>query len=351
MTEPARRASVLLLAIILATAPGCFPARYLTQAASGEYGILHAARPNATVIQDPEVPGRIRRLVASVRSIKAFGESQGLRSTGSYGRYADLHRPAAVWLVQACAPLSFEVRRWSFPVVGSLPYVGWFDRSTALAYALSVEHEEALDVDVRAASAYSTLGWIHDPVLSTMIPDGDEALGELANVVLHESVHATAYIRDQSAFNESLASFVADRLTAPWLASVLGPRAPELIAWERANAAHEARLARLHATYDELDALYGSTATDEEKRATKARIVEALRVELEFRRPINNATLAGFRTYGTGFAEFDRLFHSCDQNWRRLLRAVARLTPEDFAERQQERFEPVVDRLSRGGCR
>ena len=53
MTEPARRASVLLLAIILATAPGCFPARYLTQAASGEYGILHAARPNATVIQDP----------------------------------------------------------------------------------------------------------------------------------------------------------------------------------------------------------------------------------------------------------------------------------------------------------
>jgi predicted aminopeptidase len=340
----------LLLVASSILSPGCFGARYLTQAARGELAILQAARPNREVLQDAALPGRTRRLVASVRSVKEFGERQGIRPTHDFERFADLRRPAAVWLVQACAPLSFDVKRWSFPLVGSIPYLGFFDRGDAVAYGATVERE-GLDVDVRGASAYSTLGWIRDPILSTMIPEGQEALGEVANVVLHESVHATVYVRDQSAFNESLASFVADGLTLPWLVSVLGPADPETVAWRDARAAHQQRLARLHAAYSELDAVYRSAIPDDRKRAEKARVLGTLQGALRFRRPINNATLAGFRAYGTGFDAFERLRVACGGSWARMLGAIRTLVPEDFGRPQQERFEPVVDRLARDGCR
>src|SRR5690606_33885389 len=135
---------------------------------------------------------------------------QGLNRTRNYDHYADLQRPAAVWVVQAAPRLELTERAWSFPIVGTVPYLGFFDETEAQAFARELELAEDLDVDVRTAAAYSTLGWLRAPVLSTMIADGPEALGELVNIVLHESVHATVYVPGQSAFDESLASFVAD---------------------------------------------------------------------------------------------------------------------------------------------
>jgi predicted aminopeptidase len=279
--------------------------------------------------------------------VKAFGEAHGLRPTASYDRYADLRRPAAVWVVQACAPLSFDVRRWRFPIVGSIPYLGFFDERAARRYAASLAAEEGLDVDVRGASAFSTLGWFDDPVLSTMIERGEAALGDLANVVLHESVHATLYVNDQSAFNESLASFVADRLTPRWLAAALGPGAPEATAWAAAHERQRARTRRLHDAWVELDALYRSGAADADKRAGKERILAALRAELRIARPINNATLAGYKTYDTGGPAFERLLAACGGSLPRFLRA---LRGAEFERPQQQQLDDVIDRLARGGC-
>ncbi len=206
-----------LIAVGALLSHGAFTLRYLAQAAAGQARIALAARSIDDAADDPSLAPHVRALLARVPGIKAFGRAQGLRPTASYGRYADLRRSAAAWIVQACAPLSFDVRRWTFPLVGSVPYLGFFDERTAHAYARSLAADGALDVDVRTASAYSTLGWLRDPVLSTMLRSGPEALGALANVVLHESVHATVYVKDQSPFDESLATFVADRLTRTWL--------------------------------------------------------------------------------------------------------------------------------------
>ncbi len=349
---PTRRDSkcAVLLAAAALLSQGCFSTGYLAQAARGELEILHAARPIPEVVAAHEVTPRIARLLLSVRAIKAYGQAQGLRPTRNYDRYADLHRAAAVWVVQACAPLAFDVRRWRFPVVGSIPYLGFFDEAGAMPYARSLSEKEGLDVDVRGASAYSTLGWFRDPILSTMIPGGDEALGELANVVLHESVHATLYVNDQSAFDESLASFVADRLTLPWLAGALGPEAPETKAWVAAQARYRARVERLRRAYVELDALYRSKSNDAEKRAGKARVLAAVREELHLARPLNNAALAGYRTYDTGAPAFERLLEACGGSWPRLLTTLRTLRESDFAHPQQEEFEDVVDRLTLRGC-
>src|SRR6185369_6874030 len=199
-----------------------------------------------------------------------------------YERYADLHRGAAVWVVQGSAPLAFRAKRWSLPVVGSIPYLGFFDREAARRYGATLAREEDLDVDVRGAAAFSTLGWFGDPVLSTMITQGDEALGELANTVLHESVHATLYVNDQSAFDESLASFVADRLTPVWLGEALGERAPGARAWVAGQA------------------VYRSGESEAWKAAEESRLLAAVREELHVTGTLNTASLAGHVAYDTG---------------------------------------------------
>src|SRR6185312_14274837 len=115
----------------------------------------------------------------------------------------------------------FRSKTWWFPIVGRVPYLGWFDRDDAHDFADEL-HREGWDSDVGAADAYSTLGWFDDPVLSTMIAGGDEAVGELVNVILHESVHATLYVDGQTRFNESLAEFVAGKLTTVYLGAHYG---------------------------------------------------------------------------------------------------------------------------------
>ncbi len=326
-------------------AHGWFTAGYLVQAAVGQARILAAARPIAEAARDPVLADRTRRLLSSVSDIKAFGQTEGLRPTESYERYADVQRAAAAWVVQGAAPLSFETRRWSFPIVGSVPYLGFFDEGAARSFAARLARDEGLDVDVRTARAFSTLGWFHDPVLSTMLGAGTEALGQLANVVLHESVHATVYVKDQSAFNESVASFVADRLTVTWLSRAVGPDAPETRAWIVLNAREHANVARLHATYEELSRLYASAVPDEVKRAEKARLLAVAAADLGLARPLNNAVLSGVRTYDTGVAAFERLLARCGGSWPRFLAAIRTLAPADFGGAQRDDFDRVLARL------
>jgi predicted aminopeptidase len=302
------------------------------------------------VVTDPATPERIRGLLGSVAAIKAYGQAHGLKPTRNYSRYADLSRPAAVWVVEACAPLAFEAKRWRFPIVGSTPYLGFFDEGQAREFAESLREREGLDVEVRGASAYSTLGWFEDPVLSTMIPRGDEAQGALADAVLHESVHATLYLKDQSAFDESLASFVADRLTVSWLEGALGADAPETKAWVAAKTRERALAERFNRAFAELDSLYRSRASDDEKRAGKARTLAAVREDLGLLRPLNNATLSGWQTYETGTAAFERLWRSCNGSWPRFLAALGTLTETDFQRLQQADLDDLLDRLAARGA-
>jgi len=340
--------SLLVLACVLAGS-GCFKTGYVLQAAAGQYELLHVARPLKTVRDDPQVPERVRALLAKVPAIKRYGELNGLTPTGNYERYADLKRPAAVWVVQACAPLSFTPKRWSFPIVGTVPYLGYFDVKPARAYAAQLAKEEPLDVTVRTASAYSTLGWFKDPVLSTMIPEGPDAFGSLANVILHESVHATVYVPSQSAFNESLASFIADELTWRLVVGRGGLQSDEAKAYLEGEARGERFVKEFHAAYEDLDALYKSERSEEEKRTMKAARLEALSRALGTKRQFNNADLVGFRTYDTGRPAFERLMRACG-GLPKLLAAVKTLKESDFTERQQGEFGAVVDALARRAC-
>ncbi|MCM2323645.1 MAG: aminopeptidase [Oligoflexia bacterium] len=323
---------------------------YLLQAGRGQMAIMNRARPIDEVLRDEKTPPRIRRLLAEIPAVKSFGEENALKRTSNYTEYVHLERDAASYVVSACEKLRFKAKEWRFPIVGSLPYLGWFSREKAQSHARSLA-EEGWDVDVRGAGAYSTLGWFRDPVLSTMIGQEESALGSLVNIVLHESVHATLYIQDQSYFDESLASFAADRMTLEYLDRFRGPQAAETTAYRRSEADWERRRKRLHDAYQELQAVYESSRPDEQKLAEKTRVLSALRQELGYRRELTNATLLQYKTYDTGVPEFAELFRQCGSSWPRFFGVLGRLTRKSFPGPQLEQLGPILRPLIDSGCR
>ena len=352
-----KKAWVGLLGIVSALGPlgcstGSFPGLgYLLQAGRGQLALSWGGRPLEEVMRDPQTSPELKRLLEETHPIREFGIRHGIKPTQSYQKYIQLDREAAVWVVTASDRLAFRSKVWSFPIAGSFHYLGWFDRSDANAYAQRLAIE-GWDTDVRGAGAYSTLGWFDDPLLSTMISSGATAMGDWVNVLLHESVHATVFVKGQSSFNESLADTVADRLTSAYLQERFGASAPEWTHYRDAQARVEQRAKRLHAAYFELSSIYGSAAlSDAQKLEKKKSVFEALRSELKIQREITNATLLGFKTYQTGKAGFDACLDACGGDVSRLLQRMSRLNEGDFPKEQvQEELDEFLLKVAQSGC-
>jgi len=275
-----------------------------------------------------QLPERDRRLLGEVAGIRKFAESAGLKPTRNYRSYVRWDGPAVVWVVSASERLELKRREFSFPIVGRMPYISWFSRKDADNYARSLEMDENLDVDIRGAPAYSTLGWFEDPILSTMFQEGaafGESVGDLASIVIHESVHATHYLKGWGQWNESVAERVAGWLTPKFLAERFGADSPELTAYVDGERRSEAFAAKVAAVYQDLEQLYRSSVSDEEKRARKAEHFKALPPKW------NNASLLYAKTYGADREEraaWESLFQKCGSDIHRFLGRVGRIDPD-----------------------
>ncbi|MBA3539538.1 MAG: aminopeptidase [Deltaproteobacteria bacterium] len=330
--------ALVLGALALAGCSSIMP-RYLAQAAYGQAELLSKARPIEQVVADPNTPVRTAMLLSEIPAIKDYGRSYGLRIKGNYAKYTALGRPAAVWFVGAADPLAFKPLRWCFPIVGCFAGVGWFDEDDAVQHKVSLD-QKGYDAIVRPASAYSTGGWFSDPVLSTMLGGGDDALPELCNVILHESVHATILVPDQPFFNESLASYVADALTDNWIITRFGRGSPEELAWTLGQAISLPRTARMLDTYTQLKTLYDGPLPPRQKLAAKATIIDELVADLQLRRRPNNASLTETRVYNGGVAPILEAHRACG-DLRSLVEAGKTLTRADFTKTLQEDLVPV----------
>lgn len=341
-----------LAAVALAVlASGCLMPRYLSQAAGGQLDLLTRARPIDEVVRDPDVPLAVRELLAEIPAIKQWALAAGLTITDNYDTYVDLGlKDYVVYFVGAAPPLSFAARRWCFPIAGCFTGLGWFDEDDAIRHREQLR-AEGWDAMARPAHAYSTGGWFPDPLLSTMLPDGDpatpdEATGyaDLANVFLHESVHATVLVPDQMYFNEGIAQYVGDALTAELLDHRFGPGSAQRATWEEVEAWRRARTARELEAYTALEALYASAAPDADKLARKAEILEALRADLGLRRRPNNADLVEVRLYQASYDGFREVAAACGGPIP-LLAAAKAIRRDDFTEVLQEDLTPVLAKI------
>jgi predicted aminopeptidase len=326
MTKRLRTARLVLLGAFVLEANACLPLRYVTQASAGQHQLLQRAVPLEQATAASHTKPYVRELLKRIPEMKSFGEANGLRKTANYEQYAELFRPEVLWVVSASKPLAFAPRTWRFPIVGSFTYLGWFKRSEADAFAADLKTED-LDVDVRPSRAYSTLGWFKDPVVSPMITEGPEALGDLAEVILHESLHATFYVAGQSTLNESVADFVGTELSMRYLDQALGPDAFERLRYHDAQAEDASRGAAMKEAYAELETLYASTLSNQEKLSRKKTILEQLRFRAQLRRFPSNATLIQFKTYGSGHAEMEALLSRCSGSFVRFLKTMEAARP------------------------
>lgn len=305
----AARVLLALLALSVLTAGGALihpRTRYVLVAASYQLELLWGRVPLESALAQGELPAPERDRLAQVPRIRAFAREIGLAERGHYSTINPRWN-RTVHNVSACAPLRFEPVTWWFPIVGTVPYLGYFDEGAAQAEATRLR-ALGLDVHVRPAGAWSTLGWFRDPLLPEMAR-WDE--GRLSNTLFHELTHATVWIPGSVAFNESLASFVGDVASLRYLEHHYGAGG-DIVVRERARHADRQAFQRLMVeVYAELDAVYTSDAPDAEKLRQKARILEGLPDRVDgvgfsepdrwrqwmAQEPWNNARLVQFRVY------------------------------------------------------
>lgn len=262
----------LLLVVMVAGLVVLGSCSYYGQALRGGLEIVCRKRSIAGLLADPKLDPDLRQRLSVVTEIRGFAVTAlGLPDNASYRAYADLGRPFTSWTVTAAPALSLEPKTWCFPIAGCVTYRGYFSEEGADAFAARLA-ARGYDVDVGGVRAFSTLGWLADPVLNTFIhlPDAD-----LAGLLFHELAHQVVYVKDDTVFNESFATAVELAGVRRWLEAQ--GRSAEVAAYAAAEE-REREVARLlEATREELAAVYTSPLSAAEKAERKAAALAAAR--------------------------------------------------------------------------
>jgi predicted aminopeptidase len=299
--------SRLALLLLLPPLCGCY---ILTQA-QGQLRVLLNSERIDTLLADRNVPDQIKLKLLLVREIKAFGEHDlGLKRSSNYESFYDTKGQPITYIVSACRKDRFEPYLWWFPIVGDVPYKGFFHQEDAQEEARALK-EEGYDVALGTAAAYSTLGYFPDPILSTMLDYPEE---HLVALILHELTHGTIYLPGGTDFNEGLASFVGWQGALEFARMRYGISSPQYDRTVRAFAAEERRDAKAHEVYRKLDELYRSGKPTREILSERDRIVGA---------PVNNAQILMQRRYGR-YDEFRAKFERAKGDWKRFFESLVR---------------------------
>jgi len=194
--------AVVLLGLV-ASCTACSPV-YVMKAGFAEAHILRARRPIPEVLNDTTTDPDTRGKLSYVVEARRFAADQlGIDVGDSYTMYTQLDRDTLALVVSAAPKDILAPVTWWFPIVGRVPYRGFFSKDDALGAAAELQ-KEGYDTYVRPTAAFSTLGWFNDPVLSTLL-EGDDV--EVVQSVLHELSHQYLFVPGHVDFNESFATF------------------------------------------------------------------------------------------------------------------------------------------------
>jgi predicted aminopeptidase len=335
------RRGVPMLAILLLS--GCSSLSYYTQLASGQLALLRAREPVAGVIADPQRDPKLRDHLLKSQQARAFAsEHLHLPDNKSYRLYADIHRRYVVWNVFATDEFSLDPVTHCFPIAGCVAYRGYYDQGAARGEA-ALRKLDGKDVYVSGVEAYSTLGWFNDPIISSMMNWGDE---RLATLIFHELAHQRFYVKDDSEFNESYATFVEEEGTRQWRAA--RGLSPETASSEAQRRDQLTQLAL--ETRDRLKALYAEPLSPDVMRQRKAEEFDRLRSAYRQMRdsqwggdkrfdswvyaPMNNARLLPIGLYDQWVPSFEALFRQVKGDWLAFFVAVEKMGGLPMDERK-----------------
>jgi predicted aminopeptidase len=309
--------------------------RYIARAAWEEVKILARRRSIPELVQDSRTPAPVRAKLQLVLAARAFAQdSVALRAGDSFTTYSQLDRDTLVLVLSGAYRDRLVRYTWWFPIVGRVPYKGFFDFAGAQRSSRQLEGK-GFDVYLRPASAFSTLGFFNDPLLSTTLHQ--DSL-DLANTVIHETTHSTFYARGEAVFNESFANFAGARGAASFFRS---RGQPEAAAEADARWSDQKVLARfwgtLHRTLDSTFKAHPGAALKTRRLALRDSIFGAARRRLMYqlgpqlrtigpraleRTRFDNASLLARRIYLTDLDLFDEVYARESGNLRATARRV-----------------------------
>ena len=322
-------ARLILLVLASLTLSGC----YYAQAAKGQWELTRKREPIADIIAREDTPPELVARLQLVQEARRFSiDELGLPDNDTYRTYADIDRDYVVWNVFATPEFSLEPNTSCFPIAGCVSYRGYFDKADAEREAERLS-ARGFDVAIGGVAAYSTLGKLRDPVLSSMMRWDDV---QLVAVLFHELAHQVLYVKGDSGFNESFATAVEEFGVQRWLAD-LGSE-PEYVEYVRRRELSQQVNAMVAAARDELQAVYGSTLDAVEKRGRKKALLTSLqrRVANHLERAgrdasqwrngeLNNARLVPMTLYEGRLPEFREMFRACDQDFECFYAAAREL--------------------------
>jgi predicted aminopeptidase len=328
-----RHFRLLFPALMLLLLNGCSSVGYYGQLASGQWQLLRARQPVAQVIADPSRPQVLRDHLAQSSMARTFASQQlHLPDNQSYRLYADIGRPFVVWNVFATSEFSLLPQTHCFPIAGCVAYRGYYSQGAARGEAALLQ-QHGMDVSIGEVEAYSTLGWFNDPIMSSMMHWGDE---RLATLIFHELAHQRFYVKDDTEFNESFATFVEREGTRQWRAARGLPPVSESTLKQRGQF-----IQLILDTRERLERLYGQPLSAEAMRVAKAAEFDRLRSDYRRMRdsqwagdkrydkwieaPMNNARLLPFGLYDRWVPAFAALFRQSGGDWLKFYAAVEKL--------------------------
>ena len=334
--------------------------RYLARAGWEESRILAQRRPITRLVADSAVPAATRAKLALVLEARAFAQdSLGLPAKDAFTQFTQLDRDTLVVVLSGARRDALVPVTWWFPIVGRVPYKGFFDVEEAQKAEARLQ-KDGFDTYLRPAAAFSTLGFFNDPVLSTTLTD--DSVG-IVQTVIHELTHNRIYLSGRAVFNESFAEFVGSRGAVEffrargdtvnerramerWSDELLlgrawemaygsldsafrahpdepGTRSPEPgVARTTADAgaglsARERRLGARDSVYARVRRLLVDSIAPR-LRAIDTRYAERVRLD--------NAALLARRVYATGLADFEAVWEGEGRSARRALERVIAVT-------------------------
>jgi len=316
--------------------------RYIARAGWEEAKILWRRRPISEMVADSSTTPLVRQKLQIVLDARGYAaDSLQLDAGESFTTFSRLERDTLVLVLSAAYRDRLAYHRWWFPIVGRVPYKGYFDYAQARADEQGFQRR-GFDTYLRPASAFSTLGWFNDPLVSTTLRADTLSL---ANTVIHELVHNTYYASGQAEFNESFANWAGARGSGDFFRMRGSPRA---VAEAEARWSDERLLAQfwkvLHHDIDSVFKAHPGDAgiqlrlalRDSIFRVARLNLVHRLGPQLRTVAPralervrLDNAALLARRIYLTDVALFDSVWVREKRNTRAAIHRVIAIARED----------------------
>jgi predicted aminopeptidase len=308
--------SVVFGIALVLSLEGC----YYMQAIRGHMDVMHRRRSVSAVLDDPNAPATLKERLELVQEARRFSiEQLELPDNGSYRSYADLEREFVVWNVLAAPEFSLQAKQWCFPVAGCVAYRGYFSEQAAHREAEKLG-TDGYDVAVGGVSAYSTLGRFADPVLNTMMQWNDT---DLIATLFHELAHQKVYVKNDTQFNESFATAVAEIGIERWFAA--RKEAGLLNVYLERKALRREMLQLVEEAKIRLAVLYDSDVEESEMRKQKDDVLRDLSTEVRrllsgnganappwLSGALNNARLVSLGLYEGWLPAFREIYKDCN---------------------------------------